>query len=88
MQVERKQRALFGLKDWWGDNKTSLTAMAMAVAPPLLVSTSVPDAFATATDIAVSELLFAYYPNNNTAYYIHVWHHLLVSIKPNAPWMI
>lgn len=66
IQVEGKQRALFGFQDWWIDNKISFTAMVMAVAPPLLVSASVPDAFSTATDIAVSELLlFAYYPSNN-----------------------
>ncbi|KAL5801716.1 hypothetical protein ACOSQ3_033348 [Xanthoceras sorbifolium] len=43
---------LFGLKNWWGRNKISFTAMAMVVAPTLFVSTTVPDAFSTATDIA------------------------------------
>ncbi|KAE8684895.1 Vacuolar membrane ATPase 10 [Hibiscus syriacus] len=38
--------------NWWGRNKTRLTAMAMVVAPTLLVSTTVPDAFSAATDIA------------------------------------
>lgn len=44
---------LFGLKKWWGRNK-SLTAMTMAVTPALFVSSTVPDAFSAATDIAVS----------------------------------
>ncbi|KAK4578826.1 hypothetical protein RGQ29_028776 [Quercus rubra] len=42
---------LFGLKKWWGRNK-SLTAMTMAVTPALFVSSTVPDAFSAATDIA------------------------------------
>lgn len=44
----------FGLQIWWGRNKISFTAMAMVVAPSLFVSTTVPDAFSAATDIAVS----------------------------------
>ncbi len=43
-----------GLRTWWGRNKTSFTAMAMVVTPSLFVSTTVPDAFSAATDIAVS----------------------------------
>ena len=39
---------------WWGRNKTSFTVMAIVVTPTLLVSSTVPDAFSTATDIAVS----------------------------------
>ncbi|XP_075670674.1 uncharacterized protein LOC142640453 isoform X3 [Castanea sativa] len=42
---------LFGLRKWWGRNK-SFTAMTMAVTPALLVSSTVPDAFSAATDIA------------------------------------
>ncbi|KAK7860012.1 tyrosine-specific transport protein 1, partial [Quercus suber] len=42
---------LFGLRKWWGRNK-SLTAMTMAVTPALFVSSTVPDAFSAATDIA------------------------------------
>ncbi|XP_062154215.1 uncharacterized protein LOC133862423 isoform X2 [Alnus glutinosa] len=43
---------ILGLRTWWGRNKTSFTAMAMAVTPSLFVSTTVPDAFSAATDIA------------------------------------
>ncbi|KAK1553245.1 hypothetical protein Q3G72_031526 [Acer saccharum] len=43
---------LFGIKNWWRRNKISFTAMAMVVAPTLFVSTTVPDAFSAATDIA------------------------------------
>lgn len=46
---------IFGLQRWWGRNKVSFTAMAIAVAPSLFVSTTVPDAFSAATDIAVSK---------------------------------
>ncbi|KAJ6357920.1 hypothetical protein OIU78_005701 [Salix suchowensis] len=41
-----------GMGGWWARNKISFTAMAMAVAPTLVVSTIVPDAFSAATDIA------------------------------------
>ncbi|XP_011040994.1 PREDICTED: uncharacterized protein LOC105137094 isoform X3 [Populus euphratica] len=41
-----------GLGEWWERNKISFTAKAMAVAPTLVVSTIVPDAFSAATDIA------------------------------------
>ncbi|KAL2526419.1 Tryptophan/tyrosine permease [Abeliophyllum distichum] len=37
---------------WWRRNKISLTATAMVIVPSLLVSTTVPDAFSAATDIA------------------------------------
>ncbi|KAG6669879.1 tyrosine-specific transport protein-like isoform X1 [Carya illinoinensis] len=42
----------FNLRKWWGRNKISFMAMTMAVAPSLFVSTTVPDAFSAATDIA------------------------------------
>ncbi|KAL6952696.1 hypothetical protein U1Q18_022011 [Sarracenia purpurea var. burkii] len=42
----------FGLRKWWERNKVGCTAIAMVVAPPLFVSTAVPDAFSAATDIA------------------------------------
>ncbi|KAF7820130.1 Tyrosine-specific transport protein [Senna tora] len=38
--------------DWWGRNKMNVMAMTMVVAPSLFVSTTFPDAFAAATDIA------------------------------------
>ncbi|GLT70124.1 hypothetical protein SLA2020_422210 [Shorea laevis] len=41
-----------GQTNWWGRNKINFTAMAMAVTPSLLVSTTIPDAFSEATDIA------------------------------------
>ncbi|RVW84263.1 Tyrosine-specific transport protein [Vitis vinifera] len=51
-QILPKPGELFGLRKWWGRNKSSFTAMAMVVAPTLLVSATVPDAFSAATDIA------------------------------------
>lgn len=44
-----------GTTSWWGRNKASFAAMAMIVTPTLLVSSTVPDAFSAATDIAVSQ---------------------------------
>ncbi|OMO82581.1 Tryptophan/tyrosine permease [Corchorus capsularis] len=41
-----------GVTNWWERNKTNFTAMAMVITPTLLVSTTVPDAFSAATDIA------------------------------------
>lgn len=40
--------------NWWGRNKINVTAVTMVVAPSLFVSTTFPDAFSAATDIAVS----------------------------------
>ncbi|CAH1438433.1 unnamed protein product [Lactuca virosa] len=37
---------------WWKNNRTGFTATAMVVAPSLFVSTTVPDVFSSATDIA------------------------------------
>ncbi|KAI8563724.1 hypothetical protein RHMOL_Rhmol03G0131100 [Rhododendron molle] len=48
---------LFGLRKWWGRNKVSFTATAMVIAPPLFVSTVVPDAFSAATDIAILQTM-------------------------------
>ncbi|XP_050211834.1 uncharacterized protein LOC126661991 [Mercurialis annua] len=42
----------FGLKSWWERNKIRLTAMALVIAPTSIVSSIVPHAFSTATDIA------------------------------------
>ncbi|KAK1260245.1 hypothetical protein QJS04_geneDACA002440 [Acorus gramineus] len=38
-------------KEWWKNNKLKFTAAVMAVAPTLLVSTTIPDAFSLATDV-------------------------------------
>lgn len=46
-------RSRRSLEDWWVGNNLNLGAMSMAVIPALLVSTTVPDAFYLATDIAV-----------------------------------
>ncbi|KAF6139719.1 hypothetical protein GIB67_006667 [Kingdonia uniflora] len=43
---------LIGLKNWWESNEVNFAATAIAVAPPLFISTTVPDAFAVATNIA------------------------------------
>nr|XP_016448652.1 PREDICTED: tyrosine-specific transport protein 2-like isoform X2 [Nicotiana tabacum] len=40
------------LSKWWRRNNLGFTATAIAIAPPLLVSTTIPDAFSAATDIA------------------------------------
>lgn len=42
------------VKKWWISNRIGFTATAMVVGPSLFVSTTVPDAFSAATDIAVS----------------------------------
>ncbi|KAA0036459.1 tyrosine-specific transport protein 1-like isoform X2 [Cucumis melo var. makuwa] len=43
------------MKNWWEMHKLGLTALAIAVGPSLLVSTTNPDSFSAATDIAVSK---------------------------------
>ncbi|XP_057784577.1 uncharacterized protein LOC131001946 [Salvia miltiorrhiza] len=48
-QLEEESNSING---WWEKNKTSITATAMVVAPSLLVSNALPDAFSTATDFA------------------------------------
>ncbi|XP_050938523.1 uncharacterized protein LOC103496418 isoform X2 [Cucumis melo] len=40
------------MKNWWEMHKLGLTALAIAVGPSLLVSTTNPDSFSAATDIA------------------------------------
>lgn len=40
------------MRNWWETNKLGLTALAIAVGPSLLVSTTNPDSFSAATDIA------------------------------------
>ncbi|KAM3287945.1 tyrosine-specific transport system [Capsicum chacoense] len=40
------------LRTWWRRNNLGFKAIAIAAAPPLLVSTTIPDAFSSATDIA------------------------------------
>ncbi|KAH9768271.1 hypothetical protein KPL71_011552 [Citrus sinensis] len=51
-KTSKESTEFFGLRNWWGRNKISFTAMAMVVAPSLFISTTVPDAFSAATDIA------------------------------------
>ncbi|KAK9913246.1 hypothetical protein M0R45_037069 [Rubus argutus] len=49
----RNQSCLpYELRKWWAGNKISFASVAMAVIPSLFVSTTIPDAFSTATDIA------------------------------------
>lgn len=58
---------LYGVRTWWGKHKISFAAMTLAVAPSLFVSSTVPDAFSAATDIAVSrEREREYYTNTYT----------------------
>ncbi|XP_051121202.1 uncharacterized protein LOC127244761 isoform X2 [Andrographis paniculata] len=47
-----KSGSFLHISNWWQKNKTSITATAMVITPSLLVSTTVPDAFSAATDIA------------------------------------
>ncbi|KAL5569308.1 hypothetical protein UlMin_025883 [Ulmus minor] len=51
-QTLQRMNKFFGVRNWWGTDKIRFTAMAMAVVPSLFVSTTVPDAFSAATDIA------------------------------------
>lgn len=53
-KLQQKQKDLFGASKWWERKKINFMAMAMVVAPSLIVSTTVPDAFSAATDICVS----------------------------------
>uniref|UniRef100_A0A2P2KLK4 Tyrosine-specific transport protein n=1 Tax=Rhizophora mucronata TaxID=61149 RepID=A0A2P2KLK4_RHIMU len=53
-QTLKEPKEYFGFRNWWGKNKINLTTMTIIVAPTLIVSTTVPDAFYAATDIAVS----------------------------------
>ncbi|KAK6144840.1 hypothetical protein DH2020_021660 [Rehmannia glutinosa] len=51
-QLLKKSNSSYYISNWWEKNKANVTATAMVVAPSLLVSTTVPDAFSAATDIA------------------------------------
>ncbi|KAK3003526.1 hypothetical protein RJ639_018375 [Escallonia herrerae] len=51
-QKSEKPREDSGTRKWWTKNKVNLTATAIVIAPSLLVSTTVPDVFSAATDIA------------------------------------
>ncbi|KAL6123864.1 hypothetical protein ACLB2K_076381 [Fragaria x ananassa] len=42
----------FNLREWWARKNVSFTSVALVVVPSLFVSTTIPDAFSTATDIA------------------------------------
>ncbi|KAJ4970083.1 hypothetical protein NE237_003182 [Protea cynaroides] len=50
--VSKDESMFFGLQKWWHANKLRFMATTVAVAPPLFVSITIPDAFSTATDIA------------------------------------
>ncbi|KAK6144823.1 hypothetical protein DH2020_021643 [Rehmannia glutinosa] len=51
-QLLKTSNSSYYISNWWEKNKANVTATAMVVAPSLLVSTTVPDAFSAATDIA------------------------------------
>ncbi|KAK2971655.1 hypothetical protein RJ640_010896 [Escallonia rubra] len=51
-QISEKPREDSGTRKWWTKNKVNFTATAIVIAPSLLVSTTVPDVFSAATDIA------------------------------------
>ncbi|PON50924.1 Tryptophan/tyrosine permease [Trema orientale] len=48
----QRRNMLSGVKKWWGKHTIGFTAMTMVIAPTLFVSSTVPDAFSAATDIA------------------------------------
>ncbi|XP_024979800.1 uncharacterized protein LOC112516796 [Cynara cardunculus var. scolymus] len=50
----QKSRTDFGgmVEKWWVNNRTGFTATVMVIGPTLFVSTTVPDVFSAATDIA------------------------------------
>lgn len=50
--LQKKPILPYELRKWWAGNKISFASVAMAVIPSLFVSTTIPDAFSTATDIA------------------------------------
>ncbi|XP_057979579.1 uncharacterized protein LOC131165643 isoform X2 [Malania oleifera] len=51
-QSSQERNKTFGLREWWRQNKVGFTATAVVVVPSLVVSTTVPEAFSAATDIA------------------------------------
>ncbi|XP_030450826.1 uncharacterized protein LOC115672964 isoform X2 [Syzygium oleosum] len=52
VQILLEPKEVFGVRKWWDRKKISFASVAMVVAPSILVSTTVPDAFSAATDIA------------------------------------
>ncbi|KAL7148326.1 hypothetical protein ABFS83_06G171000 [Erythranthe nasuta] len=52
VEEESKNSFNYDMNKWWHKNKGSITATAMVVAPSLFVSTTIPDSFSAATDIA------------------------------------
>ncbi|KAI6676502.1 hypothetical protein NL676_037298 [Syzygium grande] len=52
LPVMEEPKEVFGVRKWWDRKKISFASVAMVVAPSILVSTTVPDAFSAATDIA------------------------------------
>lgn len=59
----KEPKEVFGVRKWWDRKKISFASVAMVVAPSILVSTTVPDAFSAATDIAVSGMKDCSYPH-------------------------
>ncbi|KAK4436021.1 hypothetical protein Salat_0765800 [Sesamum alatum] len=51
-QLPEESNSFYYISSWWEKNKASVTATVMVVAPTVVVSTTVPDAFSAATDIA------------------------------------
>ncbi|KAL0403457.1 UNVERIFIED_CONTAM: hypothetical protein Sradi_1986500 [Sesamum radiatum] len=51
-QLPEESNSFYYISSWWEKNKASVTATVVVVAPSVLVSTTVPDAFSAATDIA------------------------------------
>ncbi|KAL2249243.1 UNVERIFIED_CONTAM: hypothetical protein Sindi_2398000 [Sesamum indicum] len=51
-QLPEESNYFYYVRSWWEKNKASVMATVVVVAPSVLVSTTVPDAFSAATDIA------------------------------------
>ncbi|KAF8021906.1 hypothetical protein BT93_G2138 [Corymbia citriodora subsp. variegata] len=51
-QILQEPKEVFAVRKWWDRKKLSFASVAIVVAPSILVSTTVPDAFSAATDIA------------------------------------
>ncbi|XP_073032326.1 uncharacterized protein [Primulina eburnea] len=52
VQIPEKSDSFFFISNWWKRNRTNFTATVLIIAPSLVASTIVPDAFSAATDFA------------------------------------
>ncbi|XP_073316306.1 uncharacterized protein [Primulina huaijiensis] len=52
VQIPEKSGSFFFISNWWKRNRTNFIANVLIIAPSLVASTTVPDAFSAATDFA------------------------------------